>query len=291
MTSSKNISLRIKELIKEAGFTQKSFSKEMGWKPKELKKFINYDDSMFMVNDLINICKPLNITLKDFFDSPLFLPSEPELPSFASNVQKLIHVHNIDDRYDVISFDNAYEIIKNKSEYDDLIYVLNNFTLTVTDVTSKGGNKSNIPKKFEDLFVSREWQKEHKITGNLEFTEQSSGVPKSKRVLPHYLDGYSVDYYKNAIAVDVEWNSKDQTYDRDLVAMRAYYEAGIIQMGVIITRGYGLDEYLNDELGLNKFQASSTKIEKLIWRLTARRSGGCPILTIGIKSGFLSGGK
>ena len=42
---------------------------------------------------------------------------------------------------------------------------------------------------------------------------------RNDMVLCGYLTGYRVDYFKNGIAVDIEWNSKDQTFARDLSAM------------------------------------------------------------------------
>ena len=39
-----------------------------------------------------------------------------------------------------------------------------------------------------------------------------------------FIEGHNVDFVKNQVAFDVEWNSKDQTFDRDLLAMRMYHE-------------------------------------------------------------------
>lgn len=82
--------------------------------------------------------------------------------------------------------------------------------------------------------------------------------------------------------MDIEWNSKDQTFDRDLFAMRTYYDCDIISVGVIITRSESLNP-LFKELGIMpKYGASTTWMGKLIPRLDSRRHGGCPILAIGI---------
>jgi hypothetical protein len=94
----------------------------------------------------------------------------------------------------------------------------------------------------------------------------------------------------------VEWNSKDQTYDRDLYAMSAFYDAGAIDVGVIITRGFSLDSAYFRSLGkvltkdgregeaevYKKYGASTTWMGKLLYRLDAGRNGGCPVLAIGI---------
>ena len=77
----------------------------------------------------------------------------------------------------------------------------------------------------------------------------------------------------------MEWNSKDQTYDRDLFAMRTYYECDIISVGIIITRSESLNEVFKDLGIMTKYGASTTFMGKLIPRLDSRRHGGCPILS------------
>ena len=90
------------------------------------------------------------------------------------------------------------------------------------------------------------------------------------------------------VAFDLEWNSKDQTFDRDLLAMRTYFDCGLIDVGIIVTRARSLNDIfrqVNDEKGqplMKKYGASTTWIGKLIYRLDSRRNGGCPILAVGI---------
>ena len=57
-----------------------------------------------------------------------------------------------------------------------------------------------------------------------------------------YRDGHNIDFLKNRVAFDLEWNSKDQTFDRDLLAMRTYYDCGLVSVGIIITRAEELNE-------------------------------------------------
>ncbi len=74
------------------------------------------------------------------------------------------------------------------------------------------------------------------------------------------------------------------------MAMRTYFDCGIIDVGVIVTRSEELNEVfknLRDEKEeplIKKYGASTTWMGKLIPRLNSRRNGGCPILAIGIKS-------
>jgi len=92
----------------------------------------------------------------------------------------------------------------------------------------------------------------------------------------------------------LEWNSKDQTFDRDLYALRAFHECGIISVGVLVTRSASLNPVFEvvpqlnkqgDEVGKTvraKYGASTTWMGKLLYRLNAGRHGGCPVLVFGI---------
>ena len=111
-----------------------------------------------------------------------------------------------------------------------------------------------------------------------------------------YLDGHRIDFVNGKVAIDLEWNSKDQTYDRDLYAFSTFHAAGAIDVGVLLTRGNSLDTEFMRKLGKvltkagtegtedvhKKFGASTTFMGKLLPRLDAGRNGGCPILALGI---------
>jgi hypothetical protein len=130
--------------------------------------------------------------------------------------------------------------------------------------------------------VSKGWEAEVKISADL-FVKMYSGNPSSFTI-ENYIDGHKIDYFKGKIAVDMEWNSKDQTFDRDLLAFRTYYECGIIDCAVIITRSAELNPIF-EALGASvkkKYGASTTWMGKLLPRIKSRRHGGCPILVVGI---------
>ena len=104
-----------------------------------------------------------------------------------------------------------------------------------------------------------------------------------------YIDGHNIDFLKNKVAFDLEWNSKDQTFDRDLLAMRTYFDCGLIDVGVIVTRAEELNDIFREMGIIAKYGASTTWMGKLLYRLNSRRNGGCPILAIGIKKGCVKG--
>lgn len=99
---------------------------------------------------------------------------------------------------------------------------------------------------------------------------------------------------KGRVAFDLEWNAKDQTFDRDLYALRTFFDYDRISVGVLVTRSTalhdhirGLGAYTDPKTGetkryLAKYGASTTHMNKLVPRLKAGRGGGCPILALGI---------
>jgi hypothetical protein len=86
----------------------------------------------------------------------------------------------------------------------------------------------------------------------------------------------------------MEWNSKDQTFDRDLYAMSAFFQSGAIDVGILVTRSLSLNEVFRSLGTMSKYGASTTWMGKLIYRLNAGRNGGCPVLAIGITPAAIS---
>lgn len=197
---------------------------------------------------------------------------------------KSIVPENIRKKYELYNFNNAVEILAQAhiAEYREIIRILDDFSININDITSPGGNESLIPKKFSSVLRPLDW-KEIRITGDL-LVKLHSRAPKTTTefIINDYIDGHNIDYVKNTIAFDMEWNSKDQTFDRDLYAFRTFYECGVISCGIIVTRSESMNEVF-EELGVkSKYGASTTWMGKLLPRVRARRHGGCPLFIVGI---------
>jgi len=188
------------------------------------------------------------------------------------------------EKYEIHNFNHAVEILSQAyaNEYAEIIAALETFTLSVSDIVTGGGNESPIPKKLSAYLRPLEWQ-EVRITGDLLVKlhyRNPSQITES--IIEDFIDGHNIDYVKNRVAIDMEWNSKDQTFDRDLYAFRTFYECSIISCGVIITRSEQLNPVFA-KLGVKqKYGASTTWMGKLISRINAGRHGGCPIMVAGI---------
>lgn len=210
------------------------------------------------------------------------------------------------DKFEFYNYGHALEILHDAfpSEWHELQVCLCRLKLTLDDVRTAGGNESPIPKKFDDVLYPYGWR-EIRISGDLvvkKYPRQAvqrrgrfANEPYEVETIEGYIDGHNIDFLKNKVAFDLEWNSKDQTFDRDLLAMRNYFDCGLIDVGVIVTRSEELNDIFKkekDDKGqplIKKYGASTTWMGKLTYRLDSRRNGGCPILAIGIGKGCIEG--
>jgi hypothetical protein len=221
--------------------------------------------------------------------------------------------------YDVYSYRHAAAILANSfpDELAQIERALLDFRITVRDIGMPGGNESDMPKKFSRTLRPEGWV-ETRIQGDLlvrmqEYDEQFYDDGRTRKVklpegeprlIENFIDGHKIDYVKGRVAFDLEWNSKDQTFDRDLYALRAFHECGLISAGVMVTRSASLNSIFDVVPQLTKagepelhrtgpragqpksvkakYGASTTWMGKLLYRLNAGRHGGCPVLVFGI---------
>lgn len=201
-------------------------------------------------------------------------------------------------KFEIYSYRGAAAVLAQSfpKQFREIVDALEEFEITTRMIRTPGGSKGPIAKYVDTLF-NDSWQ-ETRISADLhvQLHHAKQNVLLSEYVREGFLDGHRIDFLNGKVAVDLEWNSKDQTYDRDLYAFSAFHEAGAIDVGVLITRGSSLDNAFFRSLGkvlkkdgtdgesevYKKFGASTTWMGKLLYRLDAGRNGGCPVLAIGI---------
>lgn len=195
---------------------------------------------------------------------------------------------SVRDRYELYNFNSAVEILSqtHMDAFAEIAETLDNFQIELADIIEKGGNESKVPKKLNALLRPLDW-KETEISGDLEIRlleGKTRKVPCREFQLKDFISGHKIDYVKGDVAVDLEWNSKDQTFDRDLYAFRTFFECGVISCGVLITRSEEMNvvfDFLGSDVK-KKYGASTTWMGKLLPRIHARRHGGCPLFVVGI---------
>lgn len=157
------------------------------------------------------------------------------------------------------------------NEWNDLMDMLAQFTLRRSHILTPGGRKSPISGSIDGFFYSRGWQ-EHEFKIEVRSDGNTTLAPT-----------HHVDYFRNRVAIETEWNNKDPFFDRDLTTFRLLFDLNVLSVGVVITRSSALQEIF-DQLGKgSSFGPSTTHMGKLVPKLANRASGGCPVLAFGIK--------
>ena len=206
---------------------------------------------------------------------------------------------DVREKFEIYSYRGAATILAQNfpEQFAQVVDVLKEFEINTDMIRMPGGSKGLIAKYVDGLFAETDWQ-ETRITADLHVKLHP---PSGSEILREYiregfLDGHRIDFVNGRVALDLEWNSKDQTYDRDLYAFSAFHAAGAIDVGILLTRGNSLDSNYMRGLGkvltkdgvegsddvYKKFGASTTFMGKLLYRLEAGRNGGCPVLALGI---------
>jgi len=175
-------------------------------------------------------------------------------------------------KYHIVEIRHACAILSCdfSNELADIIACLQQFELRRSEIVVGGGGKTKIASRFDDFLQGRNWK------------EMNVKVSRTVNDVTTNSETHKVDFFKDRIAVEVEWNNKDPFFSRDLNAFRLLHELDAISVGVLITR---MDELqgLFDSLGVGqKYGASTTHWSKLWPRIEAGGAGACPMLLIGI---------
>lgn len=147
----------------------------------------------------------------------------------------------------------------------DLASVLNDFNIPISEVARGGGSKSWMAKVLQEGFAKRGWQTEVRFP----------------------VASYAIDCFKSRTVLDIEWNSKNSVFDRDLLAYRALFESGQIDGAVIITRSSTMQSRLQSLTSTSKFGGTTTHMDKLRKSIGKGFAGDCPLIAFGITEDVL----
>jgi hypothetical protein len=181
---------------------------------------------------------------------------------------------SVHERFEVRETHHATAILHTDfpQEWEDLVRMLSQFQLLRSQIMTPGGRKSPISNSIDAFFYERGWS-EH----NFDIEVKADGVTTLAPT-------HHVDYFRNRIAIETEWNNKDPFYDRDLTTFRLLFDLNVLSVGIIVTRASELQQIF-DHLGRGKsYGQSTTHMGKLVLKLSNRASGGCPVLAFGIKA-------
>lgn len=177
------------------------------------------------------------------------------------------------DRYHVKEWRNATGVLATAcpQEWMEVQEVLREFTLLASEVRVGGGNRSLVSRRIDEPLYARNWV-EKKFQTSITVDGQTTDSPT-----------HAVDCFKGGVAVEMEWNNKDPFFDRDLNNFRLLFELRAIQVGIIITRAWELQEIFKRLGKGSSYGKATTHHEKLWPKVEGGGGGGCPVLTFAIK--------
>ncbi|MDO4718547.1 MAG: BglII/BstYI family type II restriction endonuclease [Propionibacteriaceae bacterium] len=218
------------------------------------------------------------------------------------------------ERYDIIETRNAAAMFRasNPELLAEMVRVLDCFRFDVERIVRGGGSKHFISAELDEAFRVAGWREakfRQKLITDLLLNPYGPAGEKAKvvRTSESEYEGHQIDNVKDRVGLDVEWNPKDGNLDRDFSNFRNLYDAGVLDLGILIVRREAgmrtlwsetiarakqlntaaftsaeWDERLQktpaDPLGTS----TTSNFEKLVTRVRRGDGGGCPILAIAI---------
>ena len=181
-------------------------------------------------------------------------------------------------KFDVYEYRHAGTILRHDypMEFQELDELLSGLFINHEDILAAGGGMSPIGHKINSELKGQGW------------TEKSLTISTTVDGAERVSNTHKVDYLKSRVAAELEWNSKDSVYVRDLNNFRLLHELGVISLGIIITRGSELQKIF-DKLGVgHKYGPSTTHVNKLLPRIVNGGAAECPLLVFGITGNAIS---
>ena len=216
--------------------------------------------------------------------------------------------------YDFVETRNAAVVMASThpDEFKEMCAVLEAFYFDLDRIVRPGGSKHLIALELDEAFRELGWREgryHQELTTRLMLEPYRAVGERTRQVLEsrNAYGGHKIDNVKGRIGLDVEWNPKDGNLDRDLANFRALYDAGALDVGVIVTRTASgmrdlwvdtiarsreltigarraaewhdrLAKTSNDPLGTS----TTSNFEKLVPRVERGDGGGCPVLAVAI---------
>lgn len=210
----------------------------------------------------------------DILSTGAYLPTSraaPQPPTDRIMTTQLLPTF-IREHYEIHEWRHACAILKEDfpDEWRDVVSLLKEFRLKKSWITRPGGSKSRVA-EFVDRFLHDRGWREKDFRTQVVVDDKTMDAPTHK-----------IDCFRNAIALEIEWNNKDPFFDRDLNNFRLLFDLRAISIGIIVTRCDDLQDVFN-ELGRGKsYGASTTHMSKLLPKIEGGGGGGCPLLVFGI---------
>lgn len=121
---------------------------------------------------------------------------------------------------------------------DEIEGMLLAVSVPIDEIVGSGGGEAKGTQRMRRALAALEWTKY-----NFEIRKTINGVERES--ISHEVDHVKA-FSAGMIALEIEWNNKDPFFDRDLENFKRLQAEGAISVGVIVTRGTGLQRELWD---------------------------------------------
>jgi hypothetical protein len=122
--------------------------------------------------------------------------------------------------------------------------------MPIEEIIGSGGGETKGTQRLRNALKARGWRKHNFVVQRI-----IDGVEREAQ-------SHEVDHIRTfdggTVALEIEWNNKDPFFDRDLENFKRLHADGAISLGIIVTRGSGLQNSLRslvrrfaDDKGIN----------------------------------------
>lgn len=112
--------------------------------------------------------------------------------------------------------------------------VLLNSAIPIEEIIGSGGGETKGTQRLRNALRQHGWKKH-----NFKVQRIIDGVEREAQ--SHEVD-HVLAFQSGTVALEIEWNNKDPFFDRDLENFKRLHVDGAISLGIIVTRGSGLQD-------------------------------------------------
>jgi len=104
----------------------------------------------------------------------------------------------------------------------------------------RGGGEADQTQELSAKLNSYGWVKNNvSIENTIRFSQKFDAFTASS--ISHEVDHIGQNHQGKKFALEIEWNNKDEFFDRDFSAFQGLFDLNAIELGIIITRGPDLE--------------------------------------------------
>lgn len=111
-------------------------------------------------------------------------------------------------------------------------------TIPIEEIIGSGGGEAKGTQRLRNALKRRGWRKHSFVVQRI-----IDGIEREAQ--SHEVDHVRT-FAAGTVALEIEWNNKDPFFDRDLENFKRLHADGAISLGIIITRGAGLQNEMRD---------------------------------------------